>query len=507
MVISAAASIDSVSPRPEVQEPWLPEPEELPNTPWYEEKSSNLNLPHPDERAHRPPPGFHSFYMNQIEMSLWFPIPRFIAALCHHIKISPSQLAPNSYSFLLALAVLLCYHDLPLIPYVLMQIIQIKRLGPGKFYISHKGDHTFIKGNPSSHKGWMSRFFYIKCDRMRDPWRCEMHWRDNVFTLTPRTPDRAPSLTPFLEAMRGDRIGRAELLRAMKEEARASREVGSPKKATKKRKAPSSADTEVPRERRKKSVSTSGTLPEETQERSRAPTPPTATPEEIPDPTPVICNMAPEPDLQVLAQADDAEVIGHFSTHIAPAIAWWGEMVKRLTRAHQKVDATRKNFDKAMNQHAEAVARLEELEAHRSRELEAAKIQRESLEAELAAEKEARAAERDALKAWGYFKDGFWGCLARFRANCYPEEDHPASFLDLQQALADVRDKEEVEEEEEGEGKSYVKFSSAEIGLVAEQVGLMCLRRRATRSLPVQNWALLLSSGRHPRSLIIETMN
>ncbi|KZV32315.1 hypothetical protein F511_22762 [Dorcoceras hygrometricum] len=192
-------------------------------------------LPHPDERAHRPPPGFHTFYMNQIEMGLRFPIPRFIAALCHHIKISPSQLAPNSYSFLLALAVLLSYHKLPLIPYIFMQLIQIKRLGPGKFYISHKGDHTYIKGNPSSHKGWMSRFFYIKCDSMRDPWRCEMHWRDNVFTLAPRTP---------------------ELLRAMQEEARASGEVGPPKKTTKKRKAPSSAEKEIRRERRKKCGST-----------------------------------------------------------------------------------------------------------------------------------------------------------------------------------------------------------------------------------------------------------
>ncbi|KZV40226.1 putative xyloglucan endotransglucosylase/hydrolase protein 25-like [Dorcoceras hygrometricum] len=129
-----------------------------------------------------------------------------------------------------------------------------------------------------------------------------------------------------------------------------------------------------------------------------------------------ICNMAPELDLQVLEKDDDAEVIGHFSAHIAPA----------------------------MSQHAEAVARLEELEAHRARELEAAKTQLESLGAELAAEKEARATERDAM-------DGFWGCLAQFRANGYSEEEHPASFLDLQQALVDVGDEEGAEEEDEEE--------------------------------------------------------
>ncbi|KZV20049.1 hypothetical protein F511_15292 [Dorcoceras hygrometricum] len=143
-VSSAAESIDSASPVSQAGEPWLPRSEELPNSPWYEEKSSTLRLsdidiikekggtmgkfevviPHPDERAHRPPPGFHTFYMNQIEMGLRFPIPRFIAAFCRHIQLSPSQLAPNSYSFLLALALLLSYHDIPLIPYVLMQLVQ-----------------------------------------------------------------------------------------------------------------------------------------------------------------------------------------------------------------------------------------------------------------------------------------------------------------------------------------------------------------------------------------------
>ncbi|KZV42704.1 hypothetical protein F511_26809 [Dorcoceras hygrometricum] len=410
-------------------------------------------LPHPDERAHRPPPGFHTFYMNQIEMGL----------------------------------------------------------------------------------------------------------RDTVFPLSRRTPDRAPNLAPFLESMHGksynapelikedllcffkfsrkgvefvedldERMDRAELLKAMQEEARTSGAAAPPKKATKKRKAPYLAEKEAHREKRKKEgASTSGAQKEETSRKGRAPTPPTPTSEEIPDLPPVstiaeavssgkgpgqiphfdpskdslvdspsglvatryICNMAPDQDLQVLKRADDAEVVGHFAANIASAIAWGGEVVKRLTRAHRNVKASRKNFDKAMGQHAEVIARLEELEALRAREEGAAKAQREELEAELAAEKEARAIEREALvaelekanawagqeaerlksedkeeflrspefdvllakKAWGYFKDGFWGCLAQFRANGYPEEEHPTSFLDVQQALAEVGDEEEAEEEEEEE--------------------------------------------------------
>ncbi|KZV54490.1 hypothetical protein F511_27158 [Dorcoceras hygrometricum] len=172
-------------------------------------------LPGPKERAHRPPRGFHTFYINQPEMGLRFPLPRSIASLCQHIKISPSQLAPNSYSFLLALTVLLSYYNIPLILYVLMQLVQVKRLGPGKFYPSHKGDHAFIKGNPSSHKGWMSRFFFVKrVGKKRDPWMCDMSWRDNIYTLTPSTPERSSNLASFLEAMHEQSYNAPELTNA-----------------------------------------------------------------------------------------------------------------------------------------------------------------------------------------------------------------------------------------------------------------------------------------------------
>ncbi|KZV35202.1 hypothetical protein F511_09014 [Dorcoceras hygrometricum] len=459
-------------------------------------------------------------------MGLRFLLPRFIADLCQHIKISPSQLAPNSYSFLLSLAILLRYHNLPLVPYVLMQLIKIKRLGPGKFYLSHKGDHAFIKGNPSSHKGWMSRFFFVRrVDRKRDPWKCDMSWRDNIFTLTPRTPERSPNLSSFLDAMREksynapeliqedllyERMGKADLVKAMQEEARASGEVGPPKKAVKKRPAASSVEEEAHREKRakKKGASTSGTRPGEDPKMTREPTPMTLTSEETPDQPPVItileasspargkgperalpldfskdslvdsptgvvatkfiCNMVPDRDLLVLKRAKDIEAVGHFAANLTSAMACGGEVVKRLTRAHRTVKASRKKFDEAMGRHAEMVARLEDLEVLRAQDEVVAATQRKELEAELVAEKEARAVEKRALgaeleranaraervkedflkspefdsllakKAWGYFKDGFWGCSAQFRSNGYFEEEHPASFLNLQQALENL---------------------------------------------------------------------
>ncbi|KZV25882.1 hypothetical protein F511_20129 [Dorcoceras hygrometricum] len=229
--------------------------------------------------------------------------------------------------------------------------------------------------------------------------------------------------------------------------------TGPPKKATKKRKAPSSADTEVPRERRKKSVSTSGTLPEETQERSRARTPPTATPEEIPDPIPVTTTVEASSSMRRSGRPPPERRKKSVSTS-----GTLPEETQERSRARTPPTATPEEIPDPIPKEARAternamVAELEKANAWAWQEAERLKSE--------AREEFLKSSEFDSLlakKAWGYFKDGFWGCLAQFRANGYPEEEHPASFLDLQQALADVGDEEEAEEEEEGEGGSDAK--------------------------------------------------
>ncbi|KZV45119.1 hypothetical protein F511_24161 [Dorcoceras hygrometricum] len=173
-----------------------------------------------------------------------------------------------------------------------------------------------------------------------------------------------------------------------------------------------------------------------------------------------ICNMAPDRDVRVLRKARNADVVGHFSSHAAA--------------------------------HTEVLARLEELEILRSREKEAVEAQREALEAQMLVAKEAHEAEKAARemleaeleevksraardaerlklegkeeflkspefdtllgkKAGGFFKNDFLGCVAQWRANGYPEEEHPASFLNVQQAITEMPDEEDAQEEEEDE--------------------------------------------------------
>ncbi|KZV30821.1 hypothetical protein F511_37018 [Dorcoceras hygrometricum] len=323
------------------------------------------------------------------------------------------------------------------------------------------------------------------------------------------------------------RMGKAELVKAMQEAV-----VAPPQKGNQEEEGPfRGREGGSWGEAEETGASTSGVRTEEDSKQKRAPTPPTSLSEEALDVPPVtatagapssgkepkqpppfdpskdslvespcpvaatryICTMALDRDVRVLRKARNADVVGHFSSNLAAVCRGvGGEMVKCLTKAHQKMNASRDQFDKAMGQHAEVLVRLEELETLRSREEGAAKAQREALEAQLVVEREAHEAEKAARemleaeleevkaratqeaerlkiegkeeflkspefdtllgkKAGGYFKNGFLGYVAQWRANGYPEEEHPASFLNVQQAIAEMADEEEVQEEEEDE--------------------------------------------------------
>ncbi|KZV18504.1 hypothetical protein F511_10254 [Dorcoceras hygrometricum] len=195
--------------------------------------------------------------------------------------------------------------------------------------------------------------------------------------------------------------------------------------------------------------------------------------------TKFICNIALDRDMERVAGASDTEVVDLFASQIAAAVVWGGEVVKRLTRAQREANDHRQLFLEAMELKlvAERTARATEEEAMRA-ELEVALEGRTVAEDELE-EVRARAAEEvegmkvevanaqvlwkedflrslefDRLcmkKSVAYFKSGFDGAVAQFRAHGYPEEKHPAPFLDMKKALREMPDEEEKAEEEEEE--------------------------------------------------------
>ncbi|KZV14517.1 hypothetical protein F511_42846 [Dorcoceras hygrometricum] len=440
-------------------------------------------------------------------MGLRFPISRFITSFFQHIKVSPSQMAPNSYSFLLALAVLLSYYNIPLIPYVLMQLIQIKRLGPGNFYLSHKGNHTFIKGNPSSHKGWMSRFFYVKrVGRKRNPWRCDMYWRDNMYILTSLTPEWFPNLATFLVDMREKSYNAPELVKE---------------------------DLMCHFGFSRKGVELVGDLSITASSLSRVITCYIKTyvvPELVSNACFSIAAERMGKTTLLRAMREDVEKgsSGAAAPPVKGEMVWGGEVIKRLTQYQREVNSTRQSFDEVMEHHTELEMQLEEVEATRAQDKRAAEAKKEALEAQLASEKAARAAEKEAFVgekmeleaeieatsakriaiegklvetkaraeeevghlrsevayAWGlgkeeflkssefddlcakkslaYFKICFASCVAQFRVNDYSKEEHPTPFHSVTWALEELSDDDEkADEEDEDEDDEGANPSSS----------------------------------------------
>ncbi|KZV49376.1 hypothetical protein F511_10916 [Dorcoceras hygrometricum] len=242
-------------------------------------------LPGPEERAHRPPRGFHTFYINQLEMGLRFSLLRFIASLCQHIKISPSQLAPNSYSFLLALAVLLRYHNIPLIPYVLMQLVQVKRLGPEErpLEVRYVLEGQYIYPYSLNSERSPNLAFFLEAMREQSYNAPELVKEDLLcyFGFS----RRAVELIGDLD----ERMSKAAMVSALQEEIEggSSGVAAPPVKVAKKRKASTPTEKEA-RRQKKKGASASEARPAPTTKMRRASTPPVQTRKERPEPTSVI---------------------------------------------------------------------------------------------------------------------------------------------------------------------------------------------------------------------------
>ncbi|KZV13836.1 hypothetical protein F511_44970 [Dorcoceras hygrometricum] len=205
-----------------------------------------------------------------------------------------------------------------------------------------------------------------------------------------------------------------------------------------------------------------------------------------------ICHLVPDQDFDQLKRTPDLE-----------SLAWFGEAASRFSKARAEVIKTKRSYDGVLGRHEALLKQLEEIQTKESVEKESLsaeleyaraeaqtyKAQAQSLETQVqfleiqvqsldaraqcaeeenklrlaeveklqeeranswALEKEnfLKSMDFDSLclkKAVMYFDKGFEGYLAQFRANGFSEEEYPATFLDVEQALSDM-----PEDQEEG---------------------------------------------------------
>ncbi|KZV41924.1 hypothetical protein F511_29152 [Dorcoceras hygrometricum] len=370
----------------------------------------------------------------------------------------------------------------------------------------------FIGGNPSSHKGWMSRYFFVKrLSGQENPWNCNMSWRDDAYTLPPPTPEQKPDLAKFLEAVgdRYNRMDRAAMLEALKERKSKTKSGGASSSSAQNKEETSSgalgkdkrkASPEKKERRRKRRHEERGTgstqesipevminEPEDTTNKG---------PEQSSASLDFIRHLVPDQDFDQLKRTPDLEVFETAGLHFMQSLAWFGEAASRFSKARAEVIKTKRSYDGVLGRHEALLKQLEEIQTKESVEKESLSAELESARAEaqtykaqaqslvtqvqsldtraqcaeeesklrlaeveklqeeranswaLEKEKFLKSKDFDSLclkKAVMYFDKGFEGYLAQFRANGFSEEEYPAPFLDVEQALADM-----PEDQEEG---------------------------------------------------------
>ncbi|KZV21266.1 hypothetical protein F511_23391 [Dorcoceras hygrometricum] len=113
-----------------------------------------------------------------------------------------------------ALGVLLRFFKAPLSLHLIYNLTQVRQQDVGKFFIRLKSELGFIKGNPSSHKGWMSWYFFLRRNaREGVAWHCDMSWSDKPTRKTPPLTTQEYDPTSFLNTMIAKCFNAQELIR------------------------------------------------------------------------------------------------------------------------------------------------------------------------------------------------------------------------------------------------------------------------------------------------------
>lgn len=168
-------------------------------------------FPLSEDRAHAPPPGYYTFYLDQLEGGLRFPLPLFFQQLSQFYQIHLGQFTPNAFRTLCNFVVLFKALGYEVDPLTFSHFYLPKRSEEGPFYFSARPNCQFFEGAPSSNKNWKHNFFFVQPS---ESWDICSRWRAALPELPTPPPGFRKSST-FLEpfgAIRGRRFHTPTLL-------------------------------------------------------------------------------------------------------------------------------------------------------------------------------------------------------------------------------------------------------------------------------------------------------
>ncbi|KZV56016.1 sphingosine-1-phosphate lyase [Dorcoceras hygrometricum] len=319
----------------------------------------------------------------------------------------------------------------PLSLHLIYDLSQVRQRHVQKLFIRLKSELGFIKENPSSHKGWMSRYFFLRRNAWEGvAWHYNMSWSEKPTKRTPPLPVQEYDLTNFLNTMsvkcfnaqelvqedllyhfgfsrkgvevEGDlaeRIMKAQIMKAYKQQ---DLEVVKslnplPEESNKGKRKTSSRNDKFPWKKSSSEVAIEGNKEAGTS---------------LPD-------QPGNVDMSFVARPTIATALDFFVPDA-------GLPVVNLAYDQTAMEALATHFMQEMRKMQE--------------EAEAIWVKRKEdfLES-------SDFGELCSTRALSFFEQGFNGCLAQFRANGYSEAEHPAPFLSFLKALEDMPEEGEVE--------------------------------------------------------------
>ncbi|KAK6145415.1 hypothetical protein DH2020_022235 [Rehmannia glutinosa] len=155
--------------------------------------SFRLRLPGLQDRPYNPPRGYITFFLEQLEEGLRFPVPEFLCRISKSFGVPLSEIVPNSIRLLLSFFMILSYVGEVPTTQLWRDFYHAKPSNPlGFFYFTSLGFARFIDGIPNSNKAWKKKYFFISAP---DPWSFPTKW---ITELPHQGP--SPTMSSFSEA-------------------------------------------------------------------------------------------------------------------------------------------------------------------------------------------------------------------------------------------------------------------------------------------------------------------
>ncbi|CAL9101413.1 unnamed protein product, partial [Musa textilis] len=130
-----------------------------------------LAAPEAGQRAFDPVPRGFALTLDALEAGLRLPLHHIIVSCLSLWRVSPSQITPNSWRYLVAFLGECHYAGITPTRDLFLSCFRLFKGSGGYFLAARTGFR--VSGAPTNNKGWKRRFFFVRCEK---DWGFGVRW-------------------------------------------------------------------------------------------------------------------------------------------------------------------------------------------------------------------------------------------------------------------------------------------------------------------------------------------